>query len=87
MENADLIGLELARDIYSIVVPELSCAKPPSRLLSERINEGKLGMKSGEGLRVWTSKESSEVRRRLSQHLLHLLELNMLEQPSPSSDE
>jgi 3-hydroxybutyryl-CoA dehydrogenase len=63
-------------------VPELSCTRQPSRLLSERINEGKLGMKSGEGLRVWTSKESSEVRRRLSQHLLHLLE-----QPSPSSDE
>ena len=87
MENADLIGLELARDIYSIVVPELSCAKPPSPLLSERIEEGKLGMKSGEGLRVWTSEEMSEVRRRLSRHLLNLLEPDMLEQPSPSSDE
>jgi 3-hydroxybutyryl-CoA dehydrogenase len=74
MENADLIGLELARDIYGIVTPDLSCAKPPSRLLSECINEGRLGMKSGEGLRVWTSEESSEVRRRLSQHLLNMLE-------------
>jgi 3-hydroxybutyryl-CoA dehydrogenase len=73
MENADLIGLELARDIYGIVVPDLSCAKPPSRLLSERIEEGRLGMKSGEGLRVWTSEQSSEVRRRLSEHLLNML--------------
>jgi 3-hydroxybutyryl-CoA dehydrogenase len=73
MENADLIGLELARDIYGIVVPDLSCAKPPSRLLSESIEEGKLGMKSGEGLRTWSSEESSEVRRRLSQHLLNML--------------
>jgi 3-hydroxybutyryl-CoA dehydrogenase len=73
MENADLIGLELARDIYGIVVPDLSCAKPPSRLLSESIEEGKLGMKSGEGLRIWSSEESSEVRRRLSQHLLNML--------------
>jgi 3-hydroxybutyryl-CoA dehydrogenase len=73
MENADLIGLELARDIYGIVVPDLSCAKPPSRLLSERIEERRLGMKSGEGLRVWTSEKSSEVRRRLSQHLLNML--------------
>jgi 3-hydroxybutyryl-CoA dehydrogenase len=72
MENADLIGLELARDIYGIVVPELSCAKPPSRLLSERIEDGRLGMKSGEGLRTWTSEESAEVRRRLSQHLLKM---------------
>jgi len=72
MENADLIGLELARDIYGIVVPELSCAKPPSRLLSERIEDGRLGMKSGEGLRSWTSEESAEVRRRLSQHLLKM---------------
>jgi len=73
MENADLIGLELARDIYGIVVPDLSCAQPPSRLLSERIEEGRLGMKSGEGLRVWTSEESSEVRRRLSEHLVNML--------------
>lgn len=73
MENADLIGLELARDIYGIVVPDLSCAQPPSRLLSECIEEGRLGMKSGEGLRFWTSEETSEVRRRLSEHLLNML--------------
>lgn len=60
-------------DIYGIVAPELSCAKPPSRLLSECIDEGKLGMKSSEGLRVWTSEESAEVRRRLSRHLLNML--------------
>jgi 3-hydroxybutyryl-CoA dehydrogenase len=73
MENADFIGLELARDIYNIVVPDLSCAKPPCRLLSESIDEGKLGMKSGEGLRVWTSEESAEVRQRLSRHLLNMI--------------
>ena len=72
MENADLIGLELARDIYDIVVPELSNARPPSRLLSERIAQGKLGMKSGEGLRAWTSEKSAAVRSGLSRHLLSL---------------
>lgn len=72
MENADLIGLDLARDIYDLVVPELSNARPPSRLLSERIEQGKLGMKSGEGLRAWTSGKSSAVRSRLSRHLLNL---------------
>ena len=72
MENADLIGLELARDIYNIVTPELNNSRPPSRLLSERIERGKLGMKSGEGLRTWTAEESSAVRRRLSHHLLNL---------------
>jgi 3-hydroxybutyryl-CoA dehydrogenase len=72
MENADLIGLDLARDIYNIVVPELNTAKQPSRLLSDRIDAGKLGMKSGEGLRTWTSEETSEVRLRLSRHLLNM---------------
>ena len=72
MENADLIGLDLARDIYNIVVPELNTAKQPSSLLSDRIDAGKLGMKSGEGLRAWTSEESTEVRRRLSRHLLNM---------------
>jgi len=72
MENADLIGLELARDIYNIVVPELNDSRSPSRLLSERIEHRKLGMKSGEGVRAWTAEESSAVRRRLSHHLLNL---------------
>jgi 3-hydroxybutyryl-CoA dehydrogenase len=72
MENADLIGLDLARDIYDIVVPELNNAKEPSRLLSEHLENGKLGMKSGEGLRVWTPEQCAAVRRRLSRHLANL---------------
>lgn len=72
MENADLIGLELARDIYCIVAPELNCSKEPSQLLSECIEEGRFGMKTGEGLRRWSSEESAEVRRRLSRHLLNI---------------
>lgn len=72
MENADLIGLDLARDIYNIVVPELNHSGEPSRLLAARIENGKLGMKSGQGLRVWTSEQIAGVRRRLSRHLLSM---------------
>lgn len=73
IENIDLIGLELTRDIHRILLPDLSCAKQPSKLPSERISEGKLGIKSGEGLRVWNSGTSDELQRRVSHHLLNML--------------
>ena len=37
------------------------CSGEPSRLLAARIENGKLGMKSGQGLRVWTSEQKSTV--------------------------
>ena len=69
IENADLIGLDLTRAIHANVFPTLDARPHPSPLVDARIAEGKLGMKSGEGLRHWTAEDAEAARARLARHL------------------
>lgn len=69
MENADLIGLDLTRAIHGVLYPTLDARPHPSPLLDALLGEGKLGMKSGEGLRRWTPEEAEAARSRLAHHL------------------
>ncbi len=69
MENADLIGLDLTRNLHALLFPELSDAKTPSPLLDRALAEGHAGMKTGEGLRRWAPGEAEAVRARLVAHL------------------
>lgn len=73
IENADLVGLDLTRDIHDTILPELSNRSDPSPALIENIEAGRLGFKSGKGFRDWTGAEIEEVRTRLSRHLLKSL--------------
>ncbi|WEY42075.1 3-hydroxyacyl-CoA dehydrogenase family protein [Paraburkholderia sp. SUR17] len=70
MENADLVGLDLARSVHEIIFPDLDCAREPSPLLNELVSAGHLGMRTGKGLRNWTPEQADEVRRRLALHLI-----------------
>jgi 3-hydroxybutyryl-CoA dehydrogenase len=69
LENADLIGLPLARAIHANVFPTLDARGTPSPLLDRLLAEGKLGMRSGEGLRRWSPEEAEATRKRLARHL------------------
>lgn len=73
IENADLVGLDLTRDIHDTILPELSTRAEPSPALIENIEAGRLGFKSGKGFLDWTDDEIAETRARLSQHLLATL--------------
>ncbi|MFM0309619.1 3-hydroxyacyl-CoA dehydrogenase family protein [Paraburkholderia sp. RL17-383-BIF-A] len=70
MENADLVGLELARNVHRIIFPDLDCTKEPSPLLEDLLAKGHLGMRSGKGLREWTPEGADEVKRLLALHLI-----------------
>ncbi len=70
LENADLVGLELARDVHRVMFPALRCDKTPSSLLDRLIDAGHTGMKAGQGLRTWTDEEAEAVRRKLAAHLI-----------------
>ncbi len=72
MENADLVGLELTRDVHRVMFPELRCSKTPSPLLDRLIEEGHIGMKSGQGLRSWTSEQAAGVHSQLAAHLIKM---------------
>ena len=70
MENADLIGLELTRNLHALLFPDLSDAKTPSPLLDDAIARGATGLAAGAGLRRWTPDDAEAVRRRLAAYLL-----------------
>ena len=70
MENADLVGLQLTRDVHRVLFPHLHCNKAPSPLLDDLIEQGHTGMKANQGLRFWTSEQAEAVHARLAAHLL-----------------
>lgn len=73
LEQSDLVGLELTLDIHETLLQHLDCTKGPHPLLRQKVAEGKLGMKAGEGFRRWTEEEAEAVRTRLSQFLATLV--------------
>lgn len=72
LENADLVGTDLALAVHEIVLPDIDSRPGPSPYLERLVAEGKLGMKSGEGFRRWTKEEADAVRARVATHLKRL---------------
>ncbi|MDP5220708.1 3-hydroxyacyl-CoA dehydrogenase family protein [Ruegeria sp. 2205SS24-7] len=72
LENADLVGTDLTLDIHENVLNDLESRKGPSPYLKKLVEDGRLGMKSGEGFRTWTDAEAQDVRDRVARHLQRL---------------
>ena len=70
LENADLVGLDLTLDIHHTIIPELDCSNGPNPFLKAKVDEGKLGFKSGEGFRCWTETEQTNLKEQLTLHLM-----------------
>jgi 3-hydroxybutyryl-CoA dehydrogenase len=70
LENADLVGLELTRQIHEVVLPNLSCATQPAAGLLSRIAAGHTGITSGNGYYPeWDEEKIAALRARLAGHL------------------
>jgi 3-hydroxybutyryl-CoA dehydrogenase len=69
MENADLVGLDLTKQIHDYVLPTLDPPSGTSPGLDEHVAAGRLGAKTGAGFRRWTEEEAAASRRRLLEHL------------------
>ncbi len=69
IENADLVGLDMTKAIHDYLLPHLDAGVSASRIVSDRVAQGELGMKTGRGLRSWTAEEADAVRARLVRHL------------------
>ena len=69
MEQSDLVGLDLALDIAEILYEHLDRTASAPQILRDKVKAGKLGMKTGEGLRQWRAGEADAVRARLSRFL------------------
>jgi 3-hydroxybutyryl-CoA dehydrogenase len=70
MEQSDLVGLDLTLDIAEVLYADLDRTAGPHRLLRQKVADGTLGMKTGEGLRRWTAESAAAVRERLSKFLV-----------------
>ncbi|WP_111422489.1 3-hydroxyacyl-CoA dehydrogenase family protein, partial [Rhodoplanes roseus] len=73
LEQSDLVGLDLTLDIQETLVPHLDRSPAVSEFLRQKVAEGKLGMKSGEGFRRWSPEEADAVRERLGEALVDLI--------------
>ncbi len=69
MEQSDLVGTNLTLDIAEVLYQHLDRTAGPHPFLRETVEAGKLGMKTGEGLRKWTPASADAVRQRLSRFL------------------
>jgi 3-hydroxybutyryl-CoA dehydrogenase len=69
MEQSDLVGLNLTLDIAEVLYAHLDRTPGPHPFLRDKVRAGKLGMKTGEGLRQWTPQSADAVRERLSRFL------------------
>ena len=72
LENADLVGTDLTLDIHENVLADLENRQGPSPYLRQLVENGKLGMKTGEGFRKWSEEEADAVRTRVARHLTKL---------------
>jgi 3-hydroxybutyryl-CoA dehydrogenase len=69
LENADLVGTDLTLAIHDILLPEIDSRPAASPYLRKLVADGKLGFKSGEGLRKWSADEQAALRAKLVRHL------------------
>ncbi|WP_436643315.1 3-hydroxyacyl-CoA dehydrogenase family protein [Microbaculum sp. FT89] len=70
MEQSDLVGLDLTRNIHETLMPSLDNTPHPHPFLVRKVEEGKLGMKTGEGFRTWTPETAEAVHKRLRETLV-----------------
>ncbi len=72
LANADLVGTDLTLDIHENVLADLDNRPEPSPYLRKLVEDGKLGMKCGEGFMSWTQDDMEDVRQRVATHLRRL---------------
>ena len=70
MEQSDLVGLDLTLDIANVLYPDLDRTAEPHPFLQAKVDNGHLGMKTGEGFRKWSALEADAVRAELSRFLV-----------------
>ena len=69
LENADMVGTDLALAIHKTVLPDIDSRPGPSPYLEKLVRDGKLGFKSGEGFRKWSPEQQAALRSKVLQHL------------------
>jgi 3-hydroxybutyryl-CoA dehydrogenase len=70
LEQSDLVGLDLTKNIHDILIPDLDVTPHTHPYLDALVDKGELGMKTGKGFRQWTPEQAEAVRERLRRALV-----------------
>lgn len=73
LATADLAGLDLTYEVHKDLFPHLDRSTEPSPLLTQKIEQGELGAKSGQGFHRWTPEKLRQVISRRDEVLLRIV--------------
>lgn len=75
LETADLAGLDLSREVHEGIFPHLDNSVKPLVVLSEKVEEGDLGAKTGLGFHEWPKEKLERVIRERDRFLIRISRL------------
>jgi 3-hydroxybutyryl-CoA dehydrogenase len=78
-EITDLAGLDLKQAILTELLPSLASSADVPAILNEKVEQGNLGVKTGNGFREWTPEKVRDVKERLARALTKIAQWD--EQP------
>ena len=70
MEVIDAGGTDLTYSIHEYLFPHIENSTQPSKLLKQKLDEGKLGFKSGEGFMKWSKEDIDKSQKDLIEGLI-----------------
>lgn len=70
MEVIDAGGTDLTYSIHEYLFPHIENSTRPSKLLKQKLDEGKLGFKSGEGFMKWSREDIERSQKELLEGLI-----------------
>ncbi len=73
IENSDMVGTQLTYNIHSYVLKYLEDTHEPSPLLTQMLDEGKMGFSSGEGFMKWTEEDIAKSKKDLNEYLIKMI--------------
>lgn len=73
LENADMVGLELTKQIHAYILPHIEASHAPSPLLSEHLEKGELGYRSGQGFFRRSPEEIAKQKGDLNEYLIRMI--------------
>ncbi|QAT41753.1 3-hydroxyacyl-CoA dehydrogenase family protein [Aminipila luticellarii] len=70
MEVMDMGGLDLTYSIHQYLFPHLEDSHEPLKYLTDKMNKGELGFKTGKGLQEWSSDKIEQTQKNLTEGLI-----------------
>ncbi len=73
MENIDMVGTDLTYNIHNYIFRDLESSKQPSKLLTEHLENGEIGFKTGKGFQEWTPEQIEKSKKDLNEYLIKMI--------------